>query len=285
MTKVGLVTITYNSDPFLERFVACLNETRSENALFLVVIDNDSKIDPTAAFEYCTLEKEIVRNDANIGVARANNQGAQIAIDNGCNVVIFLNNDIKFDPLVIEKCVHHALQHDVIVSPRIFADDTEKNVWFENGTYNPKKGWTGEHCSATVDGPLQPVSYMPTCFACMPVEIFEKVGRFDPTYFVYFDDTDFMFRASGMGIDLVVLMEVELIHRIGGTTGGVESPFTAYQTSKNRLLFLKKHKGTLLALAYTPLFLLYYIMMVAIGKRNAAWFRKTIGGTMDAWRA
>lgn len=284
MTRIGLITITYNSDAYLETFVACLNQSVSDHELFLIVVDNASKVSPESVFNSCKLKTRLVSNEVNVGVAKANNQGSKIAIENGCEYLIFLNNDIEFGPAVVHDVVTKAIQYDAIVSPRIVTDDSNKTIWFENGVFNTLKGWTGEHCEATSVGDIQQVSYMPTCFSCMSVEIFIKVGAFDPIYFVYFDDTDFMYRALKSGVAMLVLLNVELVHRVGGTTGGVHSPFTAYQTSKNRLLFIMKHKNKLYAAFFTLIFVIYYMSNAALFRRDIIWFKNAIKGTRDAWR-
>ena len=283
MMKVGLITITYNSDKYLLDFIESLNFSTSDFELILFVIDNASINDPEPIFANCILKKNIIKNKTNIGVAAANNQGARLALQNHCEVLIFLNNDIKFSSNAIDECSKYAIRNNAIVSPRIFDDNQSKNIWYENGNYNPFKGWAGSHINSTSEYPIQKVSYMPTCFSAMSTEVFKMVGEFDESFFVYFDDTDFMYRANKMDVLMCVLMNIEIIHKIGGSTGGIHSLFTAFQTSMNRLIFLKKHKGNILALCFTPIFLTFYLFLFILRRRSGEWLISAYKGTLQAW--
>ena len=237
MPKIGLITITFNSDKFISDFVESINNSNLKNLdVELYIIDNDSKNNPKKLFSRCKLKTQVVINSSNIGVSAANNYGANLAISDGCDVLIFLNNDITFEPDVIYECSEHALCNNAITSPRILTNDAPPKIWYESGGFRSVKGYTGEHRHRTNDQ-IEYVEYMPTCFSVMPKNLFKEIGGFDELFFVYFDDTDFMYRANQLGIQLVVLQNLTLIHHVGGTTGGVSSPFTGYQTSKNRLLF------------------------------------------------
>ena len=80
MDKIGLVTITYNSDAVLQSFLDCVWQQTHKN-LVLYLIDNAS-VDAT----HSILEKEndsrlqIINNPTNFGVAQANNQGGSISL-------------------------------------------------------------------------------------------------------------------------------------------------------------------------------------------------------------
>ena len=90
MDKIGLVTITYNSEKVIEYFLECVLK-QTHNNLQLYVVDNAST-DSTLPI----IEKEedsrlkVIKNESNLGVAKANNQGIKRAIADGS-----LSRDIK----------------------------------------------------------------------------------------------------------------------------------------------------------------------------------------------
>ena len=107
MDKIGLVTITYNSANVLQPFLDCVWKQTHSN-LVLYIIDNASG-DATLSI----LEDEqdgrlkIIKNATNLGVAKANNQGIEKAISDGCDQVLIINNDVEFESTLIEKLINN----------------------------------------------------------------------------------------------------------------------------------------------------------------------------------
>ena len=103
MDKIGLVTITYNSEKVIEPFLECVWK-QTHNNLHLYVIDNASTDSTLSIIE----EEEdsrlkVVKNESNFGVAKANNQGIKRAIADGCNQILIINNDVEFEEALIAK--------------------------------------------------------------------------------------------------------------------------------------------------------------------------------------
>ena len=120
MDKVGIVTITYNSAKVIQSFLDCIWEQTYGN-FFLYVIDNAS-IDNTLVLlqKYYDTRINIIENKKNFGVAKANNQGICRAIEDGCNQILIINNDVQFEPNLIHKLLK--VQKDAncsLVSPKI----------------------------------------------------------------------------------------------------------------------------------------------------------------------
>ena len=101
MDKIGLVTISYNSADVLPPFLDCVWKQTHEN-LILYVIDNAST-DNTLSILTKTNDPRLVfiKNETNFGVAKANNQGIIKAIEEGCDQVLIINNDVEFEVALI----------------------------------------------------------------------------------------------------------------------------------------------------------------------------------------
>lgn len=72
-------------------------------------------------------------------------------------------------------------------------------------------------------------------------EVFESVGYMDPCYFVYCDDSDFVFRAGMKGFRVYFEPSISIAHKVSGSTGGALSPFTIRYGTRNRVYFIRKH--------------------------------------------
>ena len=229
MDKIGLVTITYNSADVLRPFLDCVWEQTYSN-LVLYVIDNDSG-DATISI----LENEqdsrlkVIKNTANLGVARANNQGIEQAIADGCNQVLIVNNDIEFESTLIEKLIKVQIEKGCsLVTPKMMYYDNPNYIWYAGSWFIKKKGFLPLHRGmkeldeGQYDEAIE-VEYAPTCCLLAKKEVFQDVGMMDEKYFVYFDDTDFSYRVWEDGRHkMVYFPDVKFYHKVGSLTKSFE---------------------------------------------------------------
>jgi len=258
MDKIGLVTITYNSANVLQPFLDCVWKQTHSN-LVLYVIDNDSG-DATLSI----LEDEqdgrlkIIKNATNLGVAKANNQGIEKAISDGCDQVLIINNDVEFESTLIKKLIQ--LQKDKIcslVAPKMMYYDNPNHIWYAGSWFIKKKGYLPLHrgMKELDEGQYDKiirVEYAPTCCLLVKKEVFQDIGMMDEKYFVYFDDTDFSYRVWKDGRHkMFYYPNVKFYHKVGSLTKSFNKEekkifrgdFFIKQNTKNHIYFLKKIGG------------------------------------------
>jgi len=262
MPKCGLVTVLFNSTPFLADFIACLSaQTFTDFRLY--AIDNASTDDSTlianSLIQYDGLNGLVFQNTENLGVATANNQGIRMALDEGCDYVILLNNDIVFGERTLEKVIERADLADAdAIAPKVLYYDTRR-VWFGGGAFSRVKGvnvHVGRGCGKISRYKQERlIGYAPTCFVLFKSSVFARIGLMDESYFVYFDDTDFMYRMAMTDIPLLYFPAVEILHKASSSTGGNESDFSLRYLSRNRVIFLRKFYPAVLTLFYLGVFL------------------------------
>lgn len=266
--KIGVVTVTYNSEPYLDQFIKSLM-AQDYHSHITYIIDNCSK-DKTVALlntEYCSRGGIIVvENEINLGVAAGNNQGILMALRDDCEWVLLLNNDTTFPSDFLSQLVATCGQQAWrVVVPKIHFDRPSGHIWYGGGGFNPRRAYTGYHAGIGEPDHGQfdvesTVDYAPTCAMLIHRSVFFDVGLMDESYFVYFDDTDFCWRLNQKGIPIGYSPTTSLVHKVGGSTGGSQSPFTLRMTSRNRLYYLRKHFGLLTANLWMPIFLVYYFL-------------------------
>ena len=63
------------------------------------------------------------------------------------------------------------------------------------------------------------VDYASTCCLLIRKEVFDNIGLMDEKYFVYFDDTDFLFRVKKEGVHKIYYdSQITLFHKVGSLT-------------------------------------------------------------------
>ena len=258
MEKIGLVTITYNSSKVIKPFLECVWK-QTHNNLQLYIIDNTS-FDGTMEI----LEKEqderlcIIRNTSNFGVAKANNQGVKKAIEDGCDQVLIINNDVEFETNLIKKLLQVQKEKDCsLVTPKMMYYDNPKHIWYGGSWFIKRKGYLPLHrgmkeLDTGQYDKIEEVEYSPTCCLLVKKEIFKDIGFMDEKYFVYFDDTDFSFRVWKDGRHKMYFApNVEFFHKVGSLTKSFNTQktkiyrgdFFIKQTTRNHIYFLKKIGG------------------------------------------
>ncbi|MBC8266996.1 MAG: glycosyltransferase family 2 protein [Flavobacteriales bacterium] len=258
MEKIGLVTITYNSDDVLKPFLDCVWK-QSHNNIVLYVIDNAST-DNTLS----VLEKEqdsrliIIKNKSNYGVAKANNQGIKKAIEDGCDQVLIINNDVEFEREMISKLLKVQNEKNCsLVTPKMMYFDNPKKIWYAGSWFVKSKGFLPLHRGMEeIDtgqyDEIKKIEYAPTCCLLAKKEIFEDIGFMDEKYFVYFDDTDFSYRIFKNGKHkMYYAPNISFFHKVGSLTKSFKTEkkrtyrgnFFLKQTTRNHIYFLKKIGG------------------------------------------
>lgn len=247
MSKIGFVTVLFNSDSVLEGFFESLSLQRNQNFI-VYMIDNsyskESEIFIKSLIEKFNLQNQIrhIINNSNEGVAKGNNQGIELAIKDGCDYILIGNNDIEFYQedlfdILIEKC-----EINKIVAPQVLYHNTNQ-IWFAGGHIHKYKALAIHENEFAVSKHEEErfTEYAPTCFVLFHKEVFEKVGLMDEKYFVYWDDTDFIVRAIKKGFKILYLPSYIIQHKVSISTGGRTSLFSTYYFLRNRLYFIRKH--------------------------------------------
>jgi GT2 family glycosyltransferase len=284
---LGVVTVTYNSARFLGEFAKCC-AAQEFDGYRLYCIDNASA-DHTPALlrEMRHPCWRIELNHTNVGVAAGNNQGILAALRDGCQWVLLLNNDTTFGSDFFRQMMEGCLSQSWRVAvPKIHYDEPSRHIWYAGGGFNRMRGYTGYHVAkGELDSGqrdrMRAVDYAPTCAMLVHRSVFEQVGLMDESYFVYFDDTDFCWRLRNHGIAIGYWPAAAMVHKVGGSTGGERSPFSARLTARNRLYFLQKHFGSWSARLWIPAFLAVYVVRYLLRHWNPACFRESVKGTFS----
>ena len=258
MDKIGLVTITYNSTDVLQPFLDCVWKQTHDN-LVLYVVDNSSN-DSTLSILSKANDSRIVviENKTNFGVAKANNQGIIKAIEDGCNQVLIINNDVEFETALIEKLIKTQQENNCsLVTPKMMYFNSPNNIWYAGSWFIKKKGYLPLHRGMKeLDrgqyDEIVEVEYTPTCCLLAKKEVFQHIGMMDEKYFVYFDDTDFSYRVWKDGRHKMFYYPyVKFYHKVGALTKSFNKDakkiyrgnFFLKQNTRNHIYFLKKIGG------------------------------------------
>jgi len=255
MEKIGVVTVTYNSDKVLQPFLSDLFAQSFHN-FNLYVIDNASE-DKTLKILDDLNDNRVnqIRNHSNIGVAAANNIGIKKALEDKCSHILILNNDIEFsNTLFKDMLVSIKKENCSMMTPKIMYHRDKDIIWYAGGGFKKSNGYLPYHTGFNENiknNNYQSlyVDYASTCCLLIKKDVFETIGYMDEKYFVYFDDTDFLFRVKKEGVHKIYYdSQITLFHKVGSLTKSLTKEFErSYRTHfflkqniRNHIYFLRK---------------------------------------------
>ena len=264
---IGVVTVLYNSSEVLESFFYSLNEQSYSNVVLYVVDNNspDNSLSLTRELiNKVKFKTVVIAEKENWGVAKGNNIGIKAALEDNCDYVLLSNNDIEIDSFAIERLLVGLQRNQATMAvPKILNFYTGK-IWAAGGYFMKYRASTRQiGCGKPDTGEYEvdkQVEYSPTCFMLIDKNVFSRVGFMDEIYFVYYDDTDFMWRAIKRGKEKLFYIHDSLIkHKESVSTGGNISDFTLRYQSRNGIIFMQKHYSLTERLLTIPYFISKYL--------------------------
>ncbi len=241
MKKVGVVILNYKVKDLAIRAVkSVLDSTYPE--LSIIVVDNNSK---DGLGEELTKDRSVIfiQNSANLGFTGGNNVGIKKALNMGAELVFMLNPDAYVEKDTIEKLVTGLERyHAGIVNPKIYFDNS-KTIWFAGKKFDYKNVLAShigvdkeDHGQFDEEKELEDAT---GAALLISKEVLEKVGDFDDRYFLYYEESDLVYRAKKAGFKAYYIPSAVVYHKNAQSTG-VGSPLQDYFITRNRMLFASK---------------------------------------------
>jgi len=277
--RIGVVTVTYNSERVLDQFLHSL-ELQTYGNFLVYAVDSGSTDGTIARLKAWTDKRlQVIPNSENIGIAEGDNQGIRAAFADDCEYVLLLNNDVWFEPDTFAILAEDIESLDCdLLAPKILFEDRIR-IWSAGGTFNVLKGYFGSPAGygeidiAQYDRPKR-VQYAPGCCLLARRSVFNAIGAMDPKYFVYHEDSDFLFRAWKAGMTLFYTPRARIFHKASALTGGITSQFSVRYGTRGHVYFMLKNLGVVRCLYYLPALQLRMLLKVLV--RSIGWREFTI---------
>lgn len=291
MAKIGVVTVTYNSGVVLEDFMQSMLKQNHDDWI-LYVIDNDSKDNTLELLATYPQDKiKIVANKINYGVAKGNNQGIEAALADGCDFVLLLNNDTEFDENLFIVLLNDLLTNNAdMSSPKMMYYEPKNLIWCAGGGFSTKFLLRNYHRGdREIDvgqyNNIYLCDYVPTCCVLIRKCLFtsDSVGMMDEKYFVYYDDTDWMWRAKTLKAKLIYTPNITLYHKVSSLTGGI-SRFTMNIFFRNRIYFIRKNMPWLYRVSNLFFIILFTLIKLLFNKLPRKYTREILASLYNGFR-
>ncbi len=241
MKKVGVVILNYK---VADQAISCLKSVlKSDYQNFeVVVVDNNSGDNLQEQMSQFPAV-EFIQTGDNLGYSGGNNVGIKRVLEKGVDLVWVLNPDTTVLENTLSVMVDSLIKDQVgVLGPKIYFKDS-KVIWYAGGQLDLANVLGGHRgVDQTDNGEFDQAGetdYVTGASMLVDRAVYEKIGFFDDRYFLYYEDSDFCYRAKLAGFKIFYQPKAVVYHANAQSTG-LGSPRQDYYITRNRLLFGSK---------------------------------------------
>ena len=247
--KVDIIILNYKGADDTLSLLRNLSEIEYPNYRVILVENgsDDNSADRLKAVESRYPDWKFIYNEKNLGFAGGCNQAIRIAMSEGANYVLLLNNDTEVKKDFLTPLVELSKEHDSITGGLIYyhPDGVEK-IWSFGGklTFGAVPGHLGllNKKLKPEELPIDKITdWVPGCCMLIPAKVIVEVGLFDEDYFAYVEDVDFCIRSNKAGFKAHVTSRSVIYHKVGQSTGGGYSVAGRKLIAESSAIFIRKH--------------------------------------------
>lgn len=202
--------------------------------------------------ELCIVESDspvvFIQSNVNRGFSHGNNVGIKYAcIKNDYDFVWLLNNDTVCEKRSLRLLVEGAMRNGYgVAGTSLFYYNAPHEVQCYGGRTNKFFGTTSH--IKKFPSVRDNVNYVVGASFLIKKEVVSVVGMLPEEYFLYYEETDYCFKAKLNGFKIGVIEEAVVYHKEGGTIGSgarenKKTEFMDMLVLRNRVIFHKKYLG------------------------------------------
>ena len=211
-----------------------------------IVVDNGSADDSVAQIRAAFPKIPIFETHANLGFAGGNNVGISWALKKDYDWILLLNNDTIVAPDVLEGFLEAAQKQLAakILGAKIYRYAHPQCIDHLGGMWSPKIAeFISLHSGQIDDGAsfeeMRPVDYVCGAALFMHRSVPEAIGLLEPKFFLFWEETDFCFRARRLGFEVWTAPKAKVWHKVSASFTG--KPQMHYFWWRSRLLWLERN--------------------------------------------
>ena len=231
---VTVISVTYNSAHCLPALSVALNELKN-----VVIVDNASDDDIETQLQIALPNATLIRNAKNLGFGAANNCALATVTT---PYALLLNPDCLPTAAFLTGMLQAAEEFPdaAIIAPHLIRRDGSPELNYRW----PATHWVSKGPKA--EGPCC-VGFVCGAVMLLNMAVMKKIGFFDETFFLYYEDEDLCQRVFLANQQIVLVPEVEITHLSRGSVRGpnpLKSEFIrGYHHAQSKLVFEGKYFG------------------------------------------
>ncbi len=250
MDKLAVISVVYNNYFVLQDFINSLKNQESKNFKLFIADLSDSKI----LIDEKGLKLQVLP-DKNKGFAYGVNLALKKAIEEGYKYFCVINNDTNFKGNFIGNVLSSIKKNPKsIIGGKIYyasgfeyhkkrysKKDKGNVIWYAGGYTDWKHAITIHKGVDDVDKGqydiAQETEFITGALMLFDIDVINKIGFLDESFFLYFEDADYCIRALNKKIKLYYDPTIVIWHKVSQSTGGSGSDIQVRYQALNQLKF------------------------------------------------
>jgi GT2 family glycosyltransferase len=278
---ISIIIVSWNTKKLVSECLRSLEPAGRNCSLEIILVDNASK-DGTVEMAQRDFPHVIcVQNSANLGFAKANNIGMNIATG---QYVCLINSDVTVPEGCLETMLEYMEQHRDIgmLGPKMRLPDGSVGQscmrfpslwnWFCNaiGLNSVVKGNAGALIKDFMMSDFRydhtaDVNVLTGWFWMVRREALDQVGVLDDQFFMYGEDLDWPKRFNKAGWRVVFFNEAEAVHHCGASSSKAPVRFYVEMYRANLQYFRKHHSLPAVACFWVTMWLHQLLRIIGYG--------------------
>lgn len=252
---LSIIIVSYNTRELLASCLSAIYQN-TETPFEIIVVDNHSTDGSIEKVKAAYPQVRVIESETNLGFSKANNLGARASKG---ELLLFLNSDTQVRLWALDRLVAFLEDHSEvgIVGPRVVYPNGRYQLsagalpslwqeWKDRRLYRRVRSGDEdlrERVARKFQAPRE-VGWVTGSCLMIRRELFEALGGFDESIFMYFEDKDLCKRAAERGSKVVYFPEAEIIHVLGGSSSEERARLQRiYRESQGT--YYRKHHGWL----------------------------------------
>jgi GT2 family glycosyltransferase len=207
--NIYVIIVTYNGMKWIKKSLR--DVSLSDINLNIILIDNGSTDGTVEFVENNYPDLDLIKTNSNLGFGQANNIGITKALGAHADYVFLLNQDGYVEKDTIRKLVEFRDRHPEygVLSPKqMNGNGSALDKKFEGIVLKSCIIDSFEESGTTIYA----VTFVMAAFWLISAECLRKVGLFDPIFFQYGEDGDYLSRVRYHGFKIGVVMDSVSYH-------------------------------------------------------------------------
>ncbi|MFH1194512.1 MAG: glycosyltransferase [bacterium] len=278
MPDISIIIVNYNVKEFILNLLNSISKATGNLKLETIVVDNASNDGSVEALKEKFPKVKLIENNKNLGFGAANNQALKLASG---NYFLLINPDTIVKENTLSKMIEFfetyadaGLAGCKVLNPdgtlQLACRRSFPGPWTSftkvmglSKLFPKSKLFAQYNLTYLDENKTYEVDAVSGSFMMLRKEVYEKIGGFDPDFFMYGEDLDLCYRVQKSGSKVFYFNETEIIHYKGESTkrSSIDETKMFYDAMH---LFVKKH--------FSASFIGASILQSAIFIRKAAAF-------------
>jgi len=245
-TKIYIILLNWNGK---KDTLECLDSLKKVDfpSFQPLVVDNGSTDGSIQEIRFRFPELPIFEMKENLGFAGGNNPGIEWALSKNAEWILLLNNDTVVSPDFLAAFMEAAKEQPQakILGAKIYRYNDPATLDHLGGFWNPAIGEFESRAQGKLDDgvsfeEMEKVDYVCGAALLMHRSVPEKIGLLEPRFFLFWEETDYCFRAKRAGFEVWTAPKAKIWHKVSSSFVGGK-PHMHYFWWRSRLLFIERN--------------------------------------------